>query len=72
MNDQMAKAEFFLRQTDAIIKQADAAIKQAAATDRMEEHTKRYTKYMFWSVMVLTASFLAQLILEIIKFWRKN
>ncbi|GEM_PF-6211219 len=39
VNNRMAKAEFYLRQTEAA---------QGTA-----EYTKRYTRYMFWSVVVV-------------------
>lgn len=52
-NDQMAKAEFFLRQTNAIMNTA--------------EHTKRYTRYMFWSVIILATSSLAQIIVALLQ-----
>ena len=54
-NNQMAKAEFYLRQTEAI---------QGTA-----EYTKRYTRYMFWSVVVLgVGTFLSVLVNILIAF----
>lgn len=58
-NDQSARAEFLLRQTKFLQRSAEAAEKTAKATTQ-------YTRYMFWSVLVLTLSFLASLILQII------
>lgn len=48
-NDQMAKTEFLLRQTFFQQQAAEAAIKTAT-------ETQRYTRYMFWSVVVLAVS----------------
>jgi thiaminase len=48
-NDQVAKAEFLFRQTQFVERQAKAAEETAAAT-------KRYTRYMLWSVVILAAS----------------
>lgn len=48
-NDQMAKTEFLLRQTLFQQQAAEAAIKTAS-------ETQRYTRYMFWSVVVLAVS----------------
>lgn len=52
-NDQMAKAEFYLRQTNAIMETAT--------------HTKRYTRYMFWSVVVLALSSVAEVLISLMK-----
>lgn len=52
-NDQAAKAEFFLRQTEAQIQTASATVK--------------YTRYMFWSVVVLALASIANLIVVLVK-----
>lgn len=52
MQDQMAKSEFYLRQTDAQVTTA--------------ESTRKYTRYMFWSVVVLTLSSLANLVISLL------
>ena len=49
LNDQMAKAEFALLQTNFQKQATDAAIQTA-------NETQRYTRYMFWSVVVLAIS----------------
>jgi Na+-driven multidrug efflux pump len=59
-NDQRAKAEFMLRQTRA-------QIAAAQATEETARYTREYTRYMFWSVVVLALSALGNFILEIIK-----
>jgi anti-sigma-K factor RskA len=53
--DLEARAEFLRRQTLAAQETADA--------------TKRYTKYMFWSVVVLAASAVATLVIEIVRLF---
>lgn len=53
-NDQQAHAEFLLRQTQFHERQAAATEKAAAATEK-------YTRYMFWSVVVLAIASVAQL-----------
>lgn len=53
-DDQQARAEFLLRQTQFHERQAAASEKAAAATER-------YTRYMFWSVVVLAIASVAQL-----------
>jgi len=58
-NDQMARAEFLLRQAKF---QEDAA----EATRKTACYTKKYTKYMFLSVIVLTVSVLMNFILAIL------
>ena len=63
-NDQVTRAEFLLRQTKAQIDAAHAAEETA-------RYTRKYTRYMFWSVVVLAASALGTFVLEILKrFWR--
>jgi hypothetical protein len=52
--DQAARAEFLLRQTNFMERQALA--------------TEKYTKYMFWSVVVLAASSLITLLIQIFKW----
>lgn len=52
--DQEARAEFMRRQTVAAQETAEA--------------TKRYTNYMFWSVVVLAASAFGTLLLELLRF----
>ncbi len=48
-NDQAAKAEFLRRQTEFQRQATEAAIQTAS-------ETQRYTRYMFWSVVILAAS----------------
>ena len=57
-NDQIAKAEFALRQTEFLERQAKAAESAALATIRS-------TKYMLWAVVVLAAASLANLVTEL-------
>ena len=52
--DQEARAEFLRRQTEAVIETA--------------KHTKRYAKYMFWSVVFLALSAFATFLLVLFKF----
>lgn len=52
--DQEARAEFLFRQTMAV---EDTA-----------KHTKRYTTYMFWSVVILALSMLGNFIIAILKY----
>lgn len=59
-NDHMAQAEFLLRQTKAQI-EASEATKETAF------YTKRYTRYMLWSVIILAVSAFGTLILDMIK-----
>jgi hypothetical protein len=58
--DQVAKAEFLLRQTQFLERQANAAEETALAT-------KRYTKYMLWSVLVLAVSSLVTLLVTLVR-----
>ncbi len=55
LNDQ--KAEFMLRQTE-FQKDAAEAAKQTAL------YTRRYTRYMFWSVVILALSAVANLVIS--------
>lgn len=55
------KAEFLLRQTVAA-KGATEAAKDTAT------YTKRYTKYMFWSVVILAASAFCNFIIALLQF----
>jgi hypothetical protein len=59
-NDQVVRAEFMLRQTVFMERQAAAAEKTAT-------ETARYTKYMFWSVLVLAVSSLVSLLVGVWK-----
>lgn len=59
--DQMAKAEFLRRQTEFIEREAKAA-------EETSKSTRQYTKYMLWSVIILTLSTFGTLILEILRF----
>lgn len=52
--DQEARAEFLLRQTMAV---EDTA-----------KHTKRYTTYMFWSVVILALSVLGNFIIAFFEY----
>jgi hypothetical protein len=63
--DQISRAEFLLRQTKA---QIDAA----KATTETAHHTKRYTRYMFWSVVILALSALGTFILGLINYIATN
>ncbi|MCK4261633.1 hypothetical protein KAW55_01280 [bacterium] len=58
-NDQLAKSEFLLRQTKA-------QISASKATEETAIYTKKYTKYMFWSVVVLAASAVGSFVLNLI------
>jgi hypothetical protein len=60
-NDQMARAEFALLQTNF---QKDAA--QAAKETAL--HTQRYTLYMFWSVVILAFSAVASFVLSVLTY----
>ena len=51
-NDQQAKAEFLLRQTKA--------------AENTAIYTKKYTKYMFWSVVLLAISAFGSFVLALI------
>ena len=53
--DQAARAEFFLRQTKA--------------AEETAKYTKRYTKYMFWSVVILALSALGSFLLAVLKYF---
>jgi hypothetical protein len=59
-NDQAAKAEFMLRQTKLQRETTQAAIDTAL-------YTRRYTRYMFWSVVILALSAVGSFIVSIIK-----
>jgi hypothetical protein len=59
-NDQRTKAEFMLRQTKA-------QIAAAQATEQTARYTRKYSRYMFWSIVVLALSALGNFILDIIK-----
>ncbi len=56
-----ARAEFYLRQTQF----QERAAQAAEATARS---TAQYTRYMFWSVLVLAASVLASFVLQLLGF----
>ena len=58
-NDLTARAEFMLRQ-------ARAQIAAAQATEQTAHYTRKYTRYMFWSVVILALSALGNFILKII------
>jgi hypothetical protein len=55
-----ARAEFLMRQTQFQERAATAA-------EETSRHTRRYTLYMLWSVIILTLSAFGSLLLE---FWR--
>jgi hypothetical protein len=55
-----ARAEFLLRQTQFHERAATAA-------EETSKHTRRYTLYMLWSVIILALSAFGSLLLE---FWR--
>ena len=61
-NDQTAKAEFFLRQTQFQEKVAKAAEETA-------KQTSRSVKYMLWSVIALTASVIVKVVFDLISFF---
>jgi hypothetical protein len=58
-NDQAAQAEFLLRQT-RLQEEATKAAKETA------EYTRRYTRYMFWSVVLLALSALGTFIVSLV------
>ena len=60
-NDQMARAEFLLRQTN-LQKEVAKAAKETAL------YTRRYTRYMFWSVVMLAVSAIASLVVNLLAF----
>lgn len=60
--DQRARAEFLLRQTQYQERATRAAEETAA-------HTRKYTKYMFWSVLLLGLSVLGKLIVQALTAW---
>jgi anti-sigma-K factor RskA len=64
LNDQMARAEFMLRQTE-FQKQASDAAKATAS------HTQRYTQYMFWSIVILAISVVANLVVSVLTYLKK-
>ena len=64
-NDQMAKSEFALIQTNYQKAAADAAVETA-------QHTQRYTRYMFWSVVILALSSAASFGLGLLAFLSKH
>ena len=64
LNDQMAKAEFALLQTN-LQKEATEASKQTAL------YTQRYTRYMFWSVVILALSSFASFVLSLLAYVKK-
>lgn len=64
LNDQMARAEFMLRQTE-FQKQASDSAKEAAF------YTQRYTRYMFWSVVILAISVAANLVVSVLTYLKK-
>jgi hypothetical protein len=59
-NDQIVRAEFLRRQTEAAQESAEAATETA-------DYTRNSARYMFWSVVVLAASSIATLIVTIAK-----
>jgi len=61
---QAAKAEFMLRQTKA-------QISAACATEETAKATKKYTRYMFWSVVVLALSALGSLVITLVSICRR-
>jgi len=58
--DFKARAEFLLRQTEFVER-------QTKAVEETSKDTRRYTRYMFWSVIVLALSALANLLITIFK-----
>ena len=60
-NDQVARAEFLLRQTEF---QRDAA----AAAKETAIYTQRYTRYMFWSVVILALSAAGTLLMSVLTY----
>lgn len=61
--DQIARAEFLFRQTDA-------QLGAARATEETARATSRYTRYMLWSVVVLAVSAFGTLGVSIASFVR--
>ena len=66
-NDRLAQAEFLLRQSQFQERQAKAAEEAARAAVATAQATARYTKYMLWSVVVLTLSSIATLVVALAK-----
>jgi hypothetical protein len=69
-NDQTSRAEFLLRQTQFQKEAAEASRESAGAAREMADYTKKYTRYMFWSVVVLAASSLGSLTIQIIQIFQ--
>jgi hypothetical protein len=62
-NDQVAKAEFLLRQTQSQEKASRAAQDTA-------EYTQRYTRYMLWSVVILAISAIGSLVVSLLTYFK--
>lgn len=65
--DQLCRAEFLLRQTKLFERSAEAGERAAKAAIDMAQQTERYTRYMFYSVLLLGASIFVSFILEMLK-----
>ena len=62
-NDQMAKTEILLKQTIFQQQASEAAIRTAV-------ETQRYTRYMYWSVVVLTVSSALTLLVAVATYFK--
>ena len=61
INDQAAKAEFLLRQTQLQTEVAEAAKDTAI-------QTQRYTLYMLWSVVILALSAVGSFVMSVLTY----
>ena len=64
LSDQIAKSEFALRQT---LFQEDVA----KAAKETADYTQRYTRYMFWSVVILAISAFGSLCISMLTYLNK-
>lgn len=62
-NDQIAKAEFLLLQTKFQIEASQAAKDTAL-------YTRSYTRYMFWSVVILAVSAVGSLVVSVFTYFK--
>ncbi len=53
--------------TEFLLRQSQWQHAAAEATERTAKSTAEYTKYMFWSVVILAGSALASFIIELIR-----
>ena len=62
MQDAMSTSEADYRGRTEFLKRQTVAIQETA------EHTKKYTKYMFWSVVLLLLSVIGTLFFELLNY----